>query len=91
MDAPTAQTTFEDLLTPDTLSALMRSTWTWDDRALRRDLDVLLANLDAARLAAAGGEDVHADTLRARAHSSAGRFVAAAPRPEADRRHRKPH
>ncbi len=32
------QQTFADALDPETLSALMRSTWTWDDRALRRDL-----------------------------------------------------
>ena len=40
---------FEDALTPETLSALMRSTWTWDDRALRRDLSTLLVEIAAAR------------------------------------------
>ncbi|MGH3674328.1 MAG: acyl-CoA dehydrogenase family protein [Mycobacterium sp.] len=30
-------------LTPQFLSALMRATWTWDDRALRRDLGTVLA------------------------------------------------
>jgi acyl-CoA dehydrogenase len=30
-------------LTPQYLSALMRATWTWDDRALRRDLSTLIA------------------------------------------------
>ncbi|AZG45478.1 acyl-CoA dehydrogenase family protein [Gordonia insulae] len=30
-------------LTPKHLSALMRATWTWDDRALRRDLSQLIA------------------------------------------------
>ncbi|MCW2515209.1 MAG: Acyl-CoA dehydrogenase FadE34 [Mycobacterium sp.] len=30
-------------LTPHYLSALMRATWTWDDRALRRDLSALVA------------------------------------------------
>jgi acyl-CoA dehydrogenase len=30
-------------LTPQYLSALMRATWTWDDRALRRDLSALIA------------------------------------------------
>lgn len=42
-------TEFEDALTPSTLSALIRSTWTWDDRALRRDLSGLLVELTAAR------------------------------------------
>ena len=27
-----------DGLTAENLAAIMRSTWTWDDRALRRDL-----------------------------------------------------
>ena len=40
---------FVDLLTPESLSALMRSTWTWDDRALRRDLAALLVDLSAGR------------------------------------------
>jgi alkylation response protein AidB-like acyl-CoA dehydrogenase len=35
-------------LTPERLSALMRATWTWDDRALRRDLSELLADMTAA-------------------------------------------
>jgi alkylation response protein AidB-like acyl-CoA dehydrogenase len=34
-------------LTPERLSALMRATWTWDDRALRRDLSELLADMMA--------------------------------------------
>jgi acyl-CoA dehydrogenase len=34
-------------LTPDRLGALMRATWTWDDRALRRDLSELLADMMA--------------------------------------------
>jgi acyl-CoA dehydrogenase len=34
-------------LTPERLSALMRATWTWDDRALRRDLSELLADMTA--------------------------------------------
>jgi len=81
-DDPTSA--FARLLTPDTLSALMRSTWTWDDRALRRDLAVLLVDLDAADAAdaAAKSDDspqalVRAKTLHARALSSAARFVAA--------------
>ena len=36
-----------DGLTPERLSALMRATWTWDDRALRRDLAELLAAMMA--------------------------------------------
>jgi acyl-CoA dehydrogenase len=36
-------------LTPRRLGALMRATWTWDDRALRRDLSELLADLMATR------------------------------------------
>lgn len=36
-------------LSPERLSALMRATWTWDDRALRRDLSQLLADSMATR------------------------------------------
>jgi alkylation response protein AidB-like acyl-CoA dehydrogenase len=68
---------FEELLTPESLSALMRSTWTWDDRALRRDLAALLVGLDAAQSAAANDQTAdHAETLRARALASASEFVA---------------
>ena len=38
-----------DALSPERLSALMRATWTWDDRALRRDLSELLAEAMATR------------------------------------------
>ncbi len=38
-----------EALSPERLSALMRATWTWDDRALRRDLSELLADLRATR------------------------------------------
>ena len=38
-----------EALTPEHLAALMRATWTWDDRALRRGLAELLADLWAAR------------------------------------------
>lgn len=65
---------FEDLLTPESLSTLMRSTWTWDDRALRRDLAALLVELAAARDATSSP---HAETLSARALSAATEFVAA--------------
>ena len=69
---------FEAALTPESLSALMRSTWTWDDRALRRDLAALLVDLDAAHAVAAMFPtfDGLADVLRARALSSAADFVA---------------
>ena len=77
MNSPTAQLAFDELLTSDTLSALMRSTWTWDDRALRRDLAILLVDLDAVRSASPDQNAAAVDTLRARAHSSAARFVAA--------------
>ena len=39
----------EDGLTAENLSAIMRSTWTWDDRALRRDLARVLTELTAVR------------------------------------------
>lgn len=69
--------TFEDLLTPEALSALMRSTWTWDDRAVRRDFAALLVDLDAARAARALGDiPDHAEALRARALAAAADFVA---------------
>jgi acyl-CoA dehydrogenase len=38
-----------EALSPDRLSALMRATWTWDDRALRRDLSELLVDIMATR------------------------------------------
>ena len=76
MNSPTAQIAFDELLTADSLSALMRSTWTWDDRALRRDLAILLVDLDAVR-AASDQNAAQVNTLRARAHSSAARFIAA--------------
>jgi acyl-CoA dehydrogenase len=38
-----------EALSPERLSALMRATWTWDDRALRRDLSELLADMMATR------------------------------------------
>jgi acyl-CoA dehydrogenase len=38
-----------EALSPERLSALMRATWTWDDRALRRDLSELLAGMMATR------------------------------------------
>jgi len=77
MNTPTTQAAFDELLTSDSLTALMRSTWTWDDRALRRDLAILLTELDAVRAATPDQHSAHVDTMRARAHSSAARFVAA--------------
>ncbi|HEX3284603.1 MAG TPA: acyl-CoA dehydrogenase family protein [Mycobacterium sp.] len=68
-----------DLLTADALSALMRSTWTWDDRALRRDLSTVLVDLDAAKLVgeALGTGSAVARRLHAAALEDASRFVAA--------------
>jgi alkylation response protein AidB-like acyl-CoA dehydrogenase len=63
---------FEGALTADTLSALMRSTWTWDDRALRRDLAVVLVDLAASR---GDLSEAIAATLRARGLAGAAGFV----------------
>jgi alkylation response protein AidB-like acyl-CoA dehydrogenase len=49
-------TAFQAGLTPQSLSAIMRSTWTWDDRALRRDLSRLLTGLTAVRELDTGGD-----------------------------------
>lgn len=65
---------FEKVLAPDRLTALMRSTWTWDDRALRRDLSALLVEIAAARGDAADGPIGTA--LRGRGLASGVRFVA---------------
>jgi alkylation response protein AidB-like acyl-CoA dehydrogenase len=69
----------EALLTAESLSALMRSTWTWDDRALRRDLSTVLVQLDAARLVGQSdtGDEAVGTALRAQACAHAARFVAA--------------
>ena len=66
------------LLTADVLSALMRSTWTWDDRALRRDLSQLLVRVEAARLVGANGnaDEAIASALHAEARAFASDFVA---------------
>ena len=58
---------FEAGLTPENLTAIMRSTWTWDDRALRRDLARLLTALRAVGELEPGG-DVH--RLVRRRHST---------------------
>lgn len=77
-EAPVATTNdFAALLKPDNLSALMRATWTWDDRALRRDLATLLVDLDAAAgeyMPAGADPDVLA-ALRNRALTSGAHFV----------------
>jgi alkylation response protein AidB-like acyl-CoA dehydrogenase len=65
---------FEDALTADKLTALMRSTWTWDDRALRRDLSSLLVDVAAANSDI--GDEAIARTLRARSLASGARFAA---------------
>jgi alkylation response protein AidB-like acyl-CoA dehydrogenase len=69
----------DELLTADALSALMRSTWTWDDRALRRDLSTVLVDLYAAKLVgeALGTDSAVARTRHAAALEGASRFVAA--------------
>jgi alkylation response protein AidB-like acyl-CoA dehydrogenase len=69
-----SSTEFEDSLTPSALSALMRSTWTWDDRALRRDLAALLVDLSAARGDVTN--DAIAAALRAGGLANGARFVA---------------
>jgi hypothetical protein len=71
----TSIASFEDLLTPETLAALMRSTWTWDDRALRRDLATVLVAVEAARSAAGRDAAEHAEALQARALSSGADLV----------------
>lgn len=65
---------FENALTSDKLTALMRSTWTWDDRALRRDLSSLLVDLAAAQGDIA--DEAIAKTLRARGLATGARFAA---------------
>ena len=78
---------FEAGLTPENLTAIMRSTWTWDDRALRRDLARLLTTLRAVGELEPGG-DVHGLVRRRALHSAAG-FLAAVlgPRVIADSGH----
>lgn len=76
---PTQRKDFVALLTPENLSALMRSTWTWDDRALRRTLSDLLVDLAAVRELHVG--DVECPTAvveaaEARVLATAGEFIA---------------
>jgi len=68
------QQTFADALDPETLSALMRSTWTWDDRALRRDLGALLVQVAAANGTIA--DPAVAAAVRATALRTGAQFVA---------------
>ncbi|MCT7657198.1 acyl-CoA dehydrogenase family protein [Mycobacterium deserti] len=65
---------FEKALNPDTLTALMRSTWTWDDRALRRDLSSLLVDVAAAH--GDISDEAIGRTLRARSLAAGARFAA---------------
>ncbi|TAM65168.1 hypothetical protein [Mycobacterium sp.] len=68
----------DTVLSADALTALMRSTWTWDDRALRRDLAALLVDLDSARQIAAD-DDIPAslsDAVQAQAYGAGSAFVA---------------
>jgi alkylation response protein AidB-like acyl-CoA dehydrogenase len=78
---------FEAGLTAENLTAIMRSTWTWDDRALRRDLARLLTLLRAVG-ELEPGSDVHR-LVRSRALHSASGFLAAVlgPRVVADSGH----
>jgi alkylation response protein AidB-like acyl-CoA dehydrogenase len=66
---------FQAGLTPESLSAVMRSTWTWDDRALRRDLARLLTGLTVVRELDAG-DDIHR-LVRGRTLQAAAVFLAA--------------
>ncbi|WP_174183737.1 acyl-CoA dehydrogenase family protein [Nocardia barduliensis] len=66
-------------LNEETLSALMRSTWTWDDRALRRKLSELLTGLVAVRELGVGEVESPAaviDAAEARVLAAAGEFIA---------------
>jgi len=63
---------FEAMLNTDQLTMLMRSTWTWDDRAMRRSLSSLLVRLAAARASRTGPI---ADVLRWRALADGAEFV----------------
>jgi alkylation response protein AidB-like acyl-CoA dehydrogenase len=65
---------FEAGLTAENLTAAMRSTWTWDDRALRRDLARLLVSL-AAVGELTPGTDAH-QVLRGRSLGAAAAFLA---------------
>jgi alkylation response protein AidB-like acyl-CoA dehydrogenase len=78
---------FEAGLTPENLTAIMRSTWTWDDRALRRDLARLLISLRAVD-ELDSGSDVH-QLVRRRTLHDASLFLAAVlgPRVVADAGH----
>lgn len=80
-------TAFEAGLTPENLSAIMRSTWSWDDRALRRDLARLLTALRALSELDEGGA-THG-LVRGRTLHAASEFLAAVlgPRVIADSGH----
>ncbi|WP_051721265.1 MULTISPECIES: acyl-CoA dehydrogenase family protein [Actinomycetes] len=70
---------FVEYLTEENLSALMRSTWTWDDRALRRTLSGLLVELTAIRELRVGEVEFSPGVIEAaeaRALATAGEFVA---------------
>ena len=70
----------------------MRSTWTWDDRALRRDLAVLLVDVDAATAAATSDDHTRPDPRPDAAcagHPVGGAFRRHGARAEVGRRHGK--
>jgi len=78
---------FEAGLTRENLTAIMRSTWTWDDRALRRDLARLVTALRAVRELDEGSATHR--LVRGRTLQSAAVFLAAVlgPRVIADAGH----
>ena len=68
-----------DRLGGETLPALMRSTWTWDDRALRRRLSQILVGLAAVRELRVGIADCPAPVIEAAecgVLATAGEFIA---------------
>ncbi|MUM06725.1 MULTISPECIES: acyl-CoA dehydrogenase family protein [unclassified Mycolicibacterium] len=69
---PQETESLDELLSAEALSELMRSTWTWDDRALRRDLSTLLVMRAAASHT---GHDHLAAALHAGTRSYAARFA----------------
>ncbi|GAB92266.1 acyl-CoA dehydrogenase family protein [Gordonia rhizosphera] len=72
------RTELVDGLNAETLSALMRSTWTWDDRALRRQLSEVLVGLTAVRELRRGNIDCSphvVNAAEARVLAGAGEFI----------------
>jgi len=57
------------LVTADVLTAVMRATWTWDDRALRRDLAEVLVAAEAGHLLSSGASALDAAAAWHRGHA----------------------